>query len=246
MQELPEDLRPRETADAYALQLRLHEHLQRLGMGTITGHKIGCTTPVMQEYLSIPHPCAGGVLDATVRHGDGAFRIADFVRVGVECEIAVVLGSDLAHTPGTYDRRTVDGAVAQVMAAIEVVDDRWTDFTQVSAPTLVADDFFGAGCVLGEPVSRWRESAPTRDLAAVCGRMHVNDEPVGEGMGADILGHPMEALAWLAKARAEAGAPLKAGDFVLLGSMVKTQWLTKGDRVRVELDGLGQVSARFD
>jgi len=38
---------------------------------------------------------------------------------------------------------------------------------------------------------------------------------------------------------------LHAGQIVLTGSLVKTVWLTAGDRVVIELDGLGRVEAAF-
>jgi len=235
MQELPDTLRPPTVDDAYAVQDALHERLAA-GGAAMAGHKIGCTTPVMQAYLGIDHPCAGGVPATTAQHGHGAYRFADFVRVGVECEIAVRLGRDIT---GAVDRDGAAAAVEAVMAAIEIVDDRWRDYTKVSPPTLIADDFFAAGCVLGDG------HAPGADLAAVHGAMQINGRTVGEGTGADILGHPLNALAWLAGTRAARNAPLRAGEFVLLGSVVKTQWLAAGDRVEVEIEGLGHASAVF-
>ena len=57
------------------------------------------------------------------------------------------------------------------------------------------------------------------------------------------MGHPLEALAWLANSRLRHGLdPLKAGEFVLLGSVVETKWLQAGDRVRIEIEKLGDVS----
>lgn len=238
---LAPELRPPDTDAAYALQHALHRHLQAHGFAQPTGFKIGCTTGVMQRYLRIEHPCAGGVFAHTVRQRDARFAHADFCRVGVECELAVTLGGNLDGT-ARYTRHDVGHAIDVVMAAIEVVDDRWIDYTAVDTPSLIADDFFGAGCVLGEPV----RYLPHMDLAGIHGRMAVNGHGVGEGVGADILGHPLEALAWLANARARAGMHLARGQFVLLGSVVKTCWLAPGDRVEVELAGLGTASARFE
>lgn len=240
MHALAPELRPPDAHAAYAVQHALHRRYQAAGLGRMSGYKIGCTTAVMQRYLRITHPCAGGVLERSVHRLDASLAHADFCRVGVECELAVTLGTDLAG-PGPFTRDSVAGAIDCVMAAIEVVDDRWVDYTAVDAPSLIADDFFGAGCVLGEPV-RYQ---PHMDLAGISGRMAVNGHGVGEGMGADILGHPLEALAWLASARTRAGGGLARGEFVLLGSLVKTRWLAAGDRVDVEVAGLGGVSARF-
>jgi 2-oxo-3-hexenedioate decarboxylase/2-keto-4-pentenoate hydratase len=127
------------------------------------------------------------------------------------------------------------------MAAIEVVDDRYEDYRSLDVPTLIADDFFNAGCVLGEPLEAWREL----ELAGLRGRMTINGVEVGTGSGADILGHPLEALAWLADALAARGRHLNAGEFVLLGSVVETRWVEPGDRVEIEIEGLGSARAEF-
>ena len=74
------------------------------------------------------------------------------------------------------------------------------------------------------------------------------DRPVvrsGRGFGRDILGHPFEALAWLATNLARRGRPLPAGTFVTLGSVVATIWVTAGDEVEIEIDGLGEARATF-
>ena len=138
-------------------------------------------------------------------------------------------------------RGGVAAAVGACMAAIEVVDDRYEDYRSLDTPTLIADDFFNAGCVLGEPVERWREL----DLAALRGRMSINGSEVGQGRGGDILGHPLRALAWLANALAARGRALEPEEFVLLGSVVQTQWVAAGDHVEIEIEALGGASCQF-
>jgi 2-keto-4-pentenoate hydratase len=76
--------------------------------------------------------------------------------------------------------------------------------------------------------------------------MHINDIEVGSGYGRDIInGHPLEALVWLANAEADRGRDLPADWIVMLGSVVQTKWVTKGDLVSVEIEGLGATSVRF-
>lgn len=237
--ELPEACRPRDEADGYLVQDELHQLLAAAGLGPVAGHKIGCTTPVMQAYLGIPNPCAGGVFASTVHHGTARLRAGDYVRVGVECEIAVALGTDLAPRDAPFDRARVAPAVGACMAAMEVVDDRYLSYRDLGVPTLVADDFFDAGCVLGAPVTAWR----ALDLPALSGAMRINGVEVGRGQGRAIMGHPLEALAWLANARAARGLGLRAGEFVLLGSVVETRWLAPGDEVRIAIEGLGEARA---
>ena len=128
------------------------------------------------------------------------------------------------------------------MAAIEIVDDRWKDYSRISTPTLIADDFFGAGCVLGEPVG----PAETGGLDQLRGHMRINGEVVGEGIGRDILGHPLNALGWLGRALRGQGKQLHKGEVVLLGSLVQTVWVKQGDLVTVEVEGLGRAALSFD
>jgi 2-oxo-3-hexenedioate decarboxylase/2-keto-4-pentenoate hydratase len=238
---LPDGRRPVDEAEAYAIQDALHRKLVAAGRGPLVGYKIGCTTAVMQRFLGIDSPCAGGVLQPGVQRREGSFRHADFLRVGVECEIAVALARDLPASAAPYDRHNVGDAVGACMAAIEVVDDRYEDYRALDPLTLVADDFFHAGCVLGEPVQKWREL----DLPALSGRMTINGAEVGSGQGKDVLGHPLSALAWLANLGAAHDRSLRAGAFVLLGSVVETRWLAAGDRVEIAIQSLGTASARF-
>ena len=235
---LPSDLAPHSVTDGYAIQSAINTLLIDAGMGEMVGHKIGCTTPVMQAFVNINHPCSGRIFSKTVMHEHGTVPRHGFVKIGMECEIAVRLSADLPPQSVPYTKETVAPAVAEVMAAIELVDERYENYRALGIPTLVADDFFNAGCVLGRPVSDWHHL----DLAALTGCAVINGVEAGRGVGSMVLGHPLNALAWLANAQAEHGLPgLKAGEFVMLGSVVATQWLSAGDRVRIEISGLGEV-----
>jgi 2-keto-4-pentenoate hydratase len=223
------------------VQEALHGLLAAAGLGPVAGHKIGCTTPVMQAYLGIRNPCAGGVHGATVHRGEARVRHGEYLGVGVECEIAVRLGGDLGPEGAPFDRGRVAASVEAVLAAMEIVDDRYRDYRTLDVPTLIADDFFNAGCVLGAPVARWRDL----DLPALTGVTRVNGAEVGRGEGRAVMGHPFEALAWFANLRARLGLALRAGEFVLLGSVVETRWVAAGDEVAVAIEGLGEVRATF-
>jgi 2-keto-4-pentenoate hydratase len=238
---LPPEIAPQDEAEGYVVQRAVHDLLLPY-QGAPVGYKIGCTSAVMQAYLDIPHPCGGGVFERGV-HGSGvSLRADDFVRVGVECEIAMRLTRDLSPSEGPFTSEWVAEAVAAYHPAIEIVDDRYVKWETLGAPTLIADDFFAAGCILGQPVKR--SVAP--DLLSVVGRAVVNGAEVGRGSGADVLGHPHDALAWLANHLAAEGKGVLAGQIVLTGSLVKTVWLKPGDRVAMELEGLGRVEATFN
>src|SRR5712675_2036155 len=237
---LAPDIAPRDEAEGYQIQRALHDLLLPKA-GSLVGYKIGCTSAVMQQYLGIPHPCAGGVFARGVHDSGALLRADDYVRVGVECEIAVRLARDLLPGQAPLTADSAAQAIEAYLPAIEIVDDRYADWQTLGAPTLVADDFFAAGCVLGNPVAR----SAVPDLLSVLGRALINGDEVGQGSGADVLGHPHHALAWLANHLASDGNALRAGEFVLTGSLVKTVWLNAGDQVMMELSELGSVGATF-
>ncbi len=211
------------------------------GLGPVAGHKIGCTTKVMQEFLRIPNPCAGGVFANTIYQTPATIPHASFLHVGVECEIVVRLAADLIGQNAPFTAQSVSDAVECLMVGMEIVDDRYVDYKSLDTPTLIADDFFDAGCVLGTPVHDWRKL----DITALMGTTRINGTEVGHGCGADVMGHPFNALAWLANSLAQRGRGLRAGEFVFTGSVVETKWLNRGDRVAMEIDGLGAVEAVF-
>ncbi|MGA2289685.1 2-keto-4-pentenoate hydratase [Bradyrhizobium sp.] len=240
LQPLPGDAAPRTEAEGYRIQDAVHD-LLAADFGTRVGYKIGCTSAVMQHYLSIPHPCAGGVFAGGVHQSGASLSAGRYVRVGVECEIAVRLGRDLPSSQAPFAADAVAAAIEAYLPAIEIVDDRYADWQTLGAPTLVADDFFAAGCVLGNAIAP--ASAP--DLLDVVGRAVINGNEAGRGTGADVLGHPHHALAWLANHLAASGKSLRAGEIVLTGSLVKTLWLKAGDEAAMELQGLGTVRVAF-
>lgn len=237
----PDKLRPVSQAEAYDVQTRVHERLVAAGEGQLVGHKIGCTTTVMQEFLGIDSPCAGRMLSRHVLEGEGLFPRRRTGRLGVECEVAVVLGAELGAGTGVATRADVARAVAACSAAIEVVEDRYVDYPALDTESLVADDFFHSGAVLGPPVRGFDPEA----LHHVTATMSIDGVEVGAGVGAAVMGHPLDALVWLSDNCSARGLTLRPGDVVLLGSLVQTHWVEPGARVEIHNDPLGTATAVF-
>jgi 2-keto-4-pentenoate hydratase len=224
---------PADTAAGYAAQ---REVAEALGAVPPAGFKIGATTKQMQAYLGLSGPAAGFVARENLHATPATLRYAELLAPGVECEVGLRLGADLP--PGPCTRERAAAAVADVFAAIEIVEKRYTDLAELGTPALIADQVFHRAGVLGAPARDWRGA----DLGAIKGRMTVDGALRGEGVGADLLGHPFEALAWLAGSpAAEVFGGLKAGQVVFLGSVTPPIWLDGPARVVVEFDVLGRV-----
>ena len=229
---LPAELYPADLAEAYAVRQAFEDIERTRGRGTVAGYKIAITTKVMQELCGLSEPCYGAIFAREVHHRRAVLRAGDYCRLAVETEIAVRLGEDL---PEGGDRDRVAGAVETCMAAIELIEDLRYDYKQIKAPALIAGNAWNAGIVLGDPVADWREL----DLAALTARLFINDIEIGRGVGADVMGHPLNALPWLADRMAADGTPLRRGMVVMTGSIVPTKFPGPGDTSRIEIDGLG-------
>jgi 2-keto-4-pentenoate hydratase len=238
---LAPEIRPRSLDDGYRVQRLARDELLRSGFGRQGGWKIGCTTSVMQKFLHVDAPVLGAMYRSTMWHRQHRFLVSPPRVLGVECEIAVRVGRDLLAREREYSMDEVADSVSAVMAAIEIVEDRYVDYQTLDTPTLVADDFFHYGCVLGQE----DESFDPLRLGGVTASMYINGAVAGEGRGSDILGDPLKALAWLANNCASRGTPVLAGDIALLGSVVQTQWVVAGDVVKIQNDALGSAVATF-
>lgn len=229
---LPAEVYPAGLDEAYAIRRAFQEIEETTGRGPIAGYKIGLTTPVMQRLCGIDEPCYGAIFAREVHHRRAELRGNDYCRIGAETEIAVRLGDDL-WAGGNRER--VAAAVESCMAAIELIEDLRYDYRRLDAAAMVAGNAWNAGVVLGRPVTGWQGL----DLARVAARLSINGCEIGSGSGGDVMGHPLNALGWLADKLAVSGTPLRSGMIIMTGSMVPIQYPNVGDQVLVEISGLG-------
>lgn len=211
-------------------------------LGAIAGHKIGATAEGMRKLLNVPGPIAGDVFASTVHQKRATLRLADYVLPGVETEMAVRIGRDLTPDEAPWSRERIATAVAAVLPAIEIVDNRYTDFPKAGAGTIIADNAFNAGSILGPETTDWQH-LPLDRLTA---RTLIDGQEVGTGLSDELLGHPLNALVWLADRYAGLGRTLEAGRFVSLGTITPVQWIKSPCAVQIEVEGLGGVEVVFE
>jgi 2-keto-4-pentenoate hydratase len=205
--------------------------------GPRAGYKIGLTSKAMQDMVNLDQPIGGVVLAAGVTHSPVDLSRGAFGRLGLEFEIAVQLVQDIGADDLPLNRDGIGAFVAGIAPAFEVIDDRGADYSNLDIFSVVADNSWNSGAVLGEM------KPFDGDLATVTGTLTINGKIVGAGKGADVLGHPFEPLIWLAEHLAARGGKLKAGDVVLTGSLLPSRFPGTGDVYEFAVDGLGGVSA---
>lgn len=229
--------------DAYAIQAAWID--KKLARGRrIIGRKIGLTSKAMQAALNIDIPDSGLLLD-DMRFEDGAQIPRDrFIQPRVEAEVAFVMSTDLSGPDVTlFD--ALD-ATAYVCPAIEILDTRVlrTDPATGTARVVhdtIADNAADAGIVVGgRPVSPHEV-----DLRWVGAIVSANAEVIETGLGAAVLNHPANGIAWLANRLAEQDDGLQAGDIVLSGSFIRPLEAPPGTTITADFGPLGSVSCHF-
>ena len=215
---------------AYAIQDRVVAAFRAAGRGTPAGWKIGLTSASMRAFCNLDHPLAGVILDRGVAHSPARTSLAAYGRLGLECEICLRTARDLPPQAGPLDHAAAEELVASVAPAFELIDDRAASYDGLDAFSIIADNGWNAGIVLGEELAAWP------DLAACTGRLAIDGTMIDQGAGADVLGHPLAALSWLAAHLGARGETLPAGSLVMTGSMVRTQFAEAGRHYTFQLN----------
>jgi len=240
---LPAALAPADLGAAYAIQ-DAFVALKARGCGAPAGWKIALSNPAMQAMVGLPAPIAGRLLRRQIVGGPARVSLSAYTRLAIEFEIAIELGADLPAPDGHCSREQAAAAVAAVRPAFELVDDEQADYAALGSYALqmIADNAWNQGAVLGERRADWH----ALDLGAVRGEVCCNDTPVGAGHGRDLMGHPLDALAWLAGCAGARGHTMRRGEVAILGSMVTSRFPKAGERWRFDLEGFAPLELAID
>jgi len=235
---LPEPLRPATREEGYAIQAAIANS----SPAPLFGWKIAATSEAGQRHINVDGPMAGRLLaERTIADGAAVPLASNLMRVA-EAEFAFRFGTDLPPRATPYTVDEVLAAVATLHPAIEVPDSRYHDFTAVGAPQIIADNACAHLFMPGPAVEAdWRGV----DLAGYAVSAVVNRVSVHHGVGANVLGDPRVALAWLVNELSGLGIPVVAGQMVTTGTCVVPIAVSPGDEVRADWGDFGSLTVRF-
>ena len=235
---LPPPLRPATRAEGYAIQACAEASSAR----PVRGWKIAATSAAGQAHINVDGPLAGRLFaERIVAEGDPVRLGANRMRVA-EIEFVFRMGRGLPPRPDPYDVAEVMDAVAALHLGIEIPDSRFLNFTAVGAPQLIADNACADQFVLGPEVT-----APwgARDLAAHAVQGRTARGTTHDGRGANVLGDPRIALAWLANELGRHNTALGAGQIVTTGTCVVPVPIGPGDVVTGDYGDFGSMQVAF-
>jgi len=224
-------------ADAYAVQQHLIS-LNKADGARVVGKKIGVTSQAVMDMLGVFQPDFGWLLDNMLYNPGQAIAMNTLIQPKAEGEIAFVLKKPL-QGPGVT-AASVLAATEGVMACFEIVDSRIRDW-KIKIQDTIADNASCGVFVLGDKLV----SPHGLDLTT-CGMvLEKNGSIVATGAGAAALGHPANAVAWLANTLGKYGMGLDAGDIVLSGSLAAMMPVQAGDCLNISIGGIGTCAVRF-
>jgi 2-keto-4-pentenoate hydratase len=239
--QIPETFRPDTRVSGYAVQEKLVERLLKKKGGQAVGYKVACTNRLAQKLLGTDTPFYGRLLSPFVYQSPARLNARDFSMRVIEAEFSFQLGRDLPQEGAPYGRDSVAGAVAAVLPSIEIVDTRYTVWTEVPLPSLISDNGCNSGWVRGKATEAWRNF----DLASHEVGLRVNGVEKLSGTGSAVLGHPLNSLVWLANTLCEQGRALKAGDLVSTGVCTDIYLAEPGDHIIADFGTLGTAEVSF-
>ena len=232
----PSEGRTLTLAQAYDVQDGVRQALIARGE-RVAGWKAGFTSRATQQAFKTDQPACGFLLGSGVYASGAEVPTSEFVGLAVEAEVALVMGRALAG-PGVTPPQAllaVEGAVP----ALELIDFRYAG--KPTAVDAVADGVLARAIVLGAPLT----DVTHLDLSLEGLVYELNGAIVATNTAAEVMGSPINSLAWIANHLGARGLSLRAGDVVMTGSVSLVLRPKAGDTVRARFTRLGFVSARF-
>ena len=218
--------------DAYAVS-RAHFDRRLREVERDAGRKIGLTSAAHRDRYRATEPSFGYLTDLML------FRdrvpASAVLSPAAEGEVVFFLKRDLDASGMTPD--DLVAAVDHVRLGIEITDRR------IGKPPFkiqdhVADNAFACGYVLGSE----KRSITAVDLPNLRITGTKNGVEEASGVGSELMGSPLHALAWLANRLVERDEPLRAGQLVFSGSFGPPIPFQHGDALRFSCGDFGSVS----
>jgi 2-keto-4-pentenoate hydratase len=240
---LVEPLAPADVMQAYAAQDCLIDIQSQLRHTSVSGYKIAITTPVMREFVGFDDAISGCVLADMVFQSGHSVAAGKRQHLIIEFELALQFGRDVPERKAPWTADSILDFIACAYPCLEIADDRHAVYAELKRNffSLVAENAWNHGAVLGVRI----EKNQFPDLWQSTGTAYVDGQAIGSGHSRDVMGHPLEAMAWIANHFQQRGRRFKAGQWVTTGSWLASFFPLPGQHLRFDLAGCADVQVQI-
>jgi len=238
---LPDACRPSDQNEAYQCQNQLTDQMLIHYGGKKIGYKLACTNKSAQNRVNMNEPFYGLLLSAFVQTSPAKLNSNNFFMRAIEPEFSFQMAADLPARDSKYTKEEINNAIEAVLPSIEIVDSHYQEWTSIGGISLIADNACNAAWIHGKAYKNWT----ALDLAKHEVDLYVNGAPVRKGRGYAVMGHPLNALVWLANMLSQQGKGLKAGDFVSTGITCEIYFAECSDQITADFGSIGTVELSF-
>jgi 2-keto-4-pentenoate hydratase len=215
-------------AQADALHRRVEAGDEHLGW------KVGLNAPAVQAALGLDGIVVGFLTSATALENGVPHSLAGASNPGVEPELAIRCGADVPADPSPEQ---VAAAIDAIAPALELVDlGRLDDLHEI-----LAGNVFHRAVLLGA-FDPGRAGPDLEDLSVSVRR---NGEEAGSVSAAAAYGELTGIVRVVTRRLALVGEALRAGQFVISGSLTPIVPVAPGDAVEADFGPLGTLALRF-
>jgi len=236
-QNLTETLMPSDFDEAYKVQEIFQKNS---GRGELGGFKIALASKIQQELCGIDHPIAGGIFANEIKSSPSTFDLKNFHGLGLEFEIAVTLSDDLKPDMGPFNKENIRKYIKCLSPAFELIIDRNADYSNIDPLTMITDNAWCSGIVLGKEIPNWEKL----DLDTIQSELLWNNEAPQGAMIKDAT--PLESLAWVSNLFTSMGRIIPKNSVIITGSVIKTRAPESGDHVIYKVGQLSEVEIKVN
>jgi 2-keto-4-pentenoate hydratase len=229
-----EGLRSRADADA------VQSAAQDAYADDFTGYALVGTSEVCRHILGLQGPIYAAIPNRAHHPDDCRIHLPQGM-IGAQCELAFTLGRAFPGNGETIDRHSAADAILACQATIGLLGRR-TRPAPTNELLAIADFALHVATICGPLV----EPADKASLDRSAMTARIDGKTVITAKAGAILGHPLEALIWLARELSRQNRQLNAGDVVATGSCAPILQVLPGQQLTVEFEMVGAASCWFD
>ncbi len=214
--------------------------VRALGWAQI-GYALVGTHPAVARTLRLGGPVVGPLLREAILDDGGTLRLPRGA-LGASVGLTFMIGRSFPFTDEeATTARNALGACAACRLDLHIVGRRTALPTVLDVRAATADLGLEVAHVAGPCIDGWMSA----DIAAGEASLAIDGNVVARGHGRDVMGDPLNAVAWLARHLADRGSGLNGGDLVSVGSCCGLAQVLPGQILTARLGGLGPISLRL-